>query len=48
MLITRIYKILLGEEDIPTSRVNAFYENRTYTDKVVNKAMDDMLKDKDR
>jgi hypothetical protein len=48
MLITRIYKILLGKEDLPTSRVNVFYENKTYTDKVMNKAMDDMLKDKDR
>jgi hypothetical protein len=48
LLITRIYKILLGQEDLPTSRVNAFYKNKTYTDKVMNKAMDDMLKDKDR
>lgn len=48
ILITRIYKILLAEEDLPTSKVNVFYENRTYTDKVMNKAMDDMLKDKDR
>lgn len=47
-LITRMYKILLGQEDLPTSRVNAFYDNKTYTAKVMNKAMDDMLKDKNR
>ena len=47
-LITRIYKILLGQEDLPTSQASAFYSNKTYTDKVFNKAIDDMIKDKDR
>lgn len=47
-LITRIYKILLGEEDMPTSIKNVFYNNRTYTDKVFNKAIDDMINDKQR
>jgi hypothetical protein len=47
-LITRIYKILLGEEDLPTSERSTFYKNKTYTDKVFNKAIDDMIKDKDR
>ena len=47
-LITRIYNILLGKEDIPFKRTNVFYNNKTYTDKVFNKAIDDMLKDKER
>jgi len=47
-LITRIYKILLAEEDLPTSERNTFYNNKSYTDKVYNKAIDDMIKDKDR
>ena len=47
-LITRIYKILLGQEDMPTSQRSVFYKNKSYTDKVFNKAIDDMIKDKDR
>ena len=47
-MITRIYNILLGYEDIPTSEQNVFYKNKTYTDKVFNKAIDDMLKDPNR
>ena len=47
-LITIIYKILLGEEDIPTSDRNVFFNNKSYTDKVYNKSIDDMIKDKDR
>lgn len=47
-LITRIYRILLAEEDLPTSARSVFYKNKTYTDKVFNKAIDDMIKDKDR
>jgi hypothetical protein len=47
-LITRIYRVLLGEEDLPTSERSTFYKNKTYTDKVFNKAIDDMIKDKDR
>jgi len=47
-LISRIYRILLGEEDLPTSDRNIFFKNKTYTDKVFNKAMDDMLKDNKR
>ena len=47
-LITRIYNILLGKEDIPVSKQNVFYKNKTYTDKVFNKAIDDMLKDSER
>ena len=44
----RFYRILLGEEDLPTSERSIFYNNKSYTDKVYNKAIDDMIKDKDR
>ena len=47
-LISRIYRILLGEEDLPTSERSVFYKNKSYTDKVYNKAIDDMIKDKNR
>jgi len=47
-LITRIYRILLAEEDLPTSERSVFYKNNSYTDKVFNKAIDDMIKDKSR
>ena len=47
-LISRIYRILLGEEDLPTSERSIFYNNKSYTDKVFNKAIDDMVKDIDR
>jgi hypothetical protein len=48
LLIRRIYRILLAEEDLPTSERSIFYNNKTYTSKVFNKAIDDMIKDKDR
>ncbi len=47
-LISRIYRIMLGEEDIPTHEKSVFYKNKSYTDKVYNKAIDDMIKDSDR
>ena len=47
-LISRIYRVLLGEEDLPTSERSKFFNNKSYTDKVYNKAIDDMIKDKDR
>ena len=47
-LISRIYRILLAEEDLPTSERSVFYNNKSYTDKVYNKAIDDMIKDKNR
>ena len=47
-LISRIYRIMLGEEDLPTSNRSKFYNNKTYTDKVFNKAIDDMINDNDR
>lgn len=48
LLINRMYKILLGEEDIPVTESNTFYKNKRYSDKVYNKAIDDMIKDKER
>lgn len=47
-LINRVYRILLGQEDVPVTERNVFYKNKTYTDKVFNKALDDMIKDKER
>lgn len=48
LLITRMYNILLGKEDIPFKKTSVFYKDKTYTDKVFNKAIDDMLKDPER
>ena len=48
IMINRIYKILLGQEDIPVTQSNVFYKNKSYSDKVYNKAIDDMIKDKER
>jgi ADP-heptose:LPS heptosyltransferase len=48
LLIKRIYRIMLAEEDLPTSERSKFYKNKTYTDKVFNKAINDMINDKDR
>ena len=47
-LIKRIYRIMLAQEDLPTSQRSIFYNNKSYTDKVYNKAIDDMIKDKNR
>jgi hypothetical protein len=48
LLITRLYNILLGYEDMPIGPSSKFYKNKSYTDKVYNKAIDDMIKDKER
>ena len=47
-MISRIYRILLGEEDMPISERSIFFNNKSYTDKVYNKAIDDMIKDNTR
>ena len=47
-LISRIYRILLVEEDITTSERNIFFNNKSYTDKVYNKSISDMIRDKHR
>ena len=48
LMINRMYKIMLGQEDIPVTESNVFYKNKSYSDKVMNKAIDDMIKDKER
>lgn len=47
-LIMRIYRILLGEEDLPTSERSVYYKNKSYTDKVMNKSIDNMQNDPER
>ena len=45
-LINRIYKIMLGEEDLPTSaRRNSIIKRKTYMDKVLTKAIYEVNKD---
>mgnify|MGYP003634443538 CR=1 FL=1 len=46
-LINRVYKIMVGEEDIPTStRRNSIMKGDTYTDKVLIKSIKEVNKDK--
>tara|TARA_R110000772_G_scaffold44996_1_gene103277 strand:- start:1481 stop:1921 length:441 start_codon:yes stop_codon:yes gene_type:complete len=47
-LTSRIYRILLAEEDLPTSERSVFFKNKSYTDKVFNSAIDKMIRDKTR
>ena len=48
-LISRMYRIMLGEDDIPTSeRRNKLISGNSYTDKVLTKAIYNVNKDKQR
>ena len=47
-LIKRIYRMMLGTEDIPTSDANSIIRGKTYTDKVLTKAIYNVNKDKHR
>jgi hypothetical protein len=48
-LIKRIYRIMLGEDDIPASeRRNKLIKGDSYTDKVLTQAIYKVNKDKDR
>ena len=47
-LISRIYRILLGTEDLPVSRRSIFNKKKSYTDKVYNAAINNMNKDIER
>ena len=48
-LIQRVYRIMLGEEDIPTSeRRNKITKGETYTDKVLITSINNVNKDKQR
>ena len=48
-LIQRVYRIMLGEEDLPISkRRNKLIAGRSYTDKVMTQAIYNVNKDKNR
>ena len=47
-LTSRMYRIMLGEEDINTGRRNKIINSNTYTDKVMTKAIYNVNKDKNR
>ena len=48
-LIARMYRIMLGEDDIPTSaRRNKLIAGNSYTDKVLTEAIHNVNKDKTR
>ena len=48
-LISKMYRIMLGEEDIPTSeKRNSIMRGKTYTDKVLQTAINNVNKDKTR
>ena len=47
-LISRIYRILLGEEDIPETSEAYLHRNKSYTEKVLSRAVENMNKDKHR
>ena len=47
-LISRMYRIMLGDEDIPTSTRNSIMLGKTYTDKVLITAIKNVNNDKNR
>lgn len=48
-LISRMYRIMLGEENIPTSeKRNSIMRGKTYTDKVLQTAINNVNRDKNR
>jgi hypothetical protein len=48
-LIQRMYRIMLGEDDIPTSeRRNSIMQGKTYMDKVLQISIENVNKDKQR
>jgi hypothetical protein len=48
-LISRIYRIILGEEDIPTTeRSNKIFHRKSYSDKVLANAILNTNRDKTR
>lgn len=47
-LISRVYRMMLGEEDIPTSSRNSIMKGKTYTDKVLITSIENVNKDKNR
>jgi hypothetical protein len=47
-LISRMYRIMLGKEDIPTSHRNTIMNGKTYMDTVAITAIENVNKDKTR
>ena len=47
-LINRIYRIMLGQDDIPTSSRNRIMKGNTYTDKVLSVSIKNVNKDETR
>ena len=47
-IISRINRTLLAQEDLQKTKRNKLFKTKTSTDKVYNKAIDDMIKDIDR
>jgi len=47
-LINRIYRIMLGQDDIPTSSRNRIMKGDTYTDKVLSVSIKNVNNDKTR
>ena len=48
-LISRIYRIIVGDEDIPeTNRANKIMKGNSYSDKVLSKSIQNVNKDKTR
>ncbi len=47
-LISRMYRIILGEEDIPTTSANKVFDKKTYTEKVLSQSILNVNKDKTR
>jgi len=48
-LIARMYRIMLGEEDIPTnSKTNMIMKQNSYMDKVLSRAIINVNKDKNK
>jgi hypothetical protein len=47
-MLSRVYRIILGEEDIPMNSKNSIMRKETYMDKVLYKSILDLNKDKKR
>lgn len=47
-LISRMYRIMLGEEDLPTSHRNIISKKKSYSDRVLMKSIENVNKDKTR
>jgi len=47
-LISRMYRIILGEEDIPVTNSNKIFKNNSYTNKVLRTSVVNLNKDKTR